>query len=47
MARFDWDEAKDALNQEKHGVSFDVAILVFEDDYCFVVHDGVDEETAE
>jgi uncharacterized DUF497 family protein len=47
MARFDWDEAKDALNQEKHGVSFDVAILVFEDDNCFLVPDRVDEQTAE
>ena len=28
---FSWDEAKDAINQRKHGVSFAVAQLVFDD----------------
>lgn len=28
---FSWDDAKDALNQQKHGVSFAVAQWVFDD----------------
>lgn len=28
---FSWDDAKDASNQRKHGVSFAVAQLVFDD----------------
>ena len=28
---FSWDEAKNAANQRKHGVSFDAAKLVFDD----------------
>jgi uncharacterized DUF497 family protein len=30
--RFEWDPAKSALNQMKHGVSFLEATTVFEDD---------------
>jgi uncharacterized DUF497 family protein len=30
-ARFEWDEAKDRLNQKKHGVSFGLAQLAFFD----------------
>jgi len=29
--KFEWDENKNALNQMKHGVSFDDAVLVFSD----------------
>jgi uncharacterized DUF497 family protein len=28
---FSWDEAKNASNQRKHGVSFEMAALVFDD----------------
>ena len=28
---FSWDESKDASNQRKHGISFTVAQLVFDD----------------
>jgi uncharacterized DUF497 family protein len=28
---FSWDETKNRANQKKHGVSFEAAILVFED----------------
>lgn len=28
---FSWDEAKNRLNQRKHGVSFELAKLVFDD----------------
>ena len=29
--RFEWDDRKDRSNLKKHGVSFDVAIAVFDD----------------
>jgi hypothetical protein len=32
--RFDWDEAKNEVNQQKHGVSFEEAQTVFSDDYA-------------
>jgi uncharacterized DUF497 family protein len=36
---FRWDESKAAENQRKHGVSFEVAVTVF-DDPLFVVQDA-------
>jgi uncharacterized DUF497 family protein len=45
--RFEWDEEKDRLNQRKHGVSFELASLVFEDEGCFVRPDRIDNETGE
>ncbi|GGG89667.1 MAG TPA: hypothetical protein DF715_13485 [Oceanicaulis sp.] len=30
---FEWDEAKNRANQEKHGISFDRAVRVFEGHY--------------
>lgn len=29
--RFEWDQAKDRLNQTKHGIAFDIAQLAFAD----------------
>ncbi|HWG17752.1 MAG TPA: BrnT family toxin [Acidobacteriaceae bacterium] len=29
--RFEWDEAKNLLNQRKHGIGFDEASRVFDD----------------
>jgi len=29
--RFEWDEEKNEINYKKHGVSFETAVLVFED----------------
>jgi hypothetical protein len=29
--QFEWDDAKDASNQRKHGINFDLASLVFFD----------------
>jgi uncharacterized DUF497 family protein len=29
--RFEWDEAKNRQNRRKHGVDFEVAVLVFDD----------------
>lgn len=40
---FSWDETKDELNRRKHGVSFDVARLVFEDPWHISRHDRIEE----
>jgi len=37
--RFEWDPAKDALNQAKHAVSFDEARTVFFDPHALVIDD--------
>jgi uncharacterized protein len=29
--RFEWDEAKNRSNLQKHGIDFETAVLVFED----------------
>jgi uncharacterized protein len=43
--RYEWDEAK---NQRIHGgVSFELAALVFEDEFCLIVADRVDPMTGE
>ena len=31
--KFEWDENKNLLNQRKHGVDFETAAFVFEDEY--------------
>ena len=36
---FEWDDAKDMLNQEKHGVSFAMAQLAFLDHYRIILED--------
>ncbi|HXR25905.1 MAG TPA: BrnT family toxin [Candidatus Binataceae bacterium] len=33
---FEWEERKNRLNQAKHGISFEMAALVFEDEDCLV-----------
>jgi uncharacterized DUF497 family protein len=45
--RFDWDEAKEAANRRKHGVSFEEAKTVFLDGDAKLIHDpdhSVEEE---
>lgn len=37
--RFEWDPSKDALNQEKHGVSFEEASSVFGDPFSTTIPD--------
>jgi len=44
--RFPWDEAKDAANREKHGVSFAEAQTVFYDDDA-VLYDDPDHSRDE
>ena len=41
--QYEWDEEKSRINQEKHGVSFEIAALVFEDERCLVLLDRIDE----
>jgi uncharacterized DUF497 family protein len=36
---FQWDPKKEALNQEKHGVSFEEAKSVFYDESAKLIHD--------
>jgi uncharacterized protein len=44
---FEWNADKEALNVRKHGFSFDAARRVFEDQFCVIEVDRVDDETAE
>jgi len=37
--RFSWDEAKNASNKKKHGVSFEEAKSVFADDFARLILD--------
>ena len=39
---YEWDGEKNRLNQKKHGISFEVAALVFEDENCLVRLDHPD-----
>ena len=41
--RYEWDERKNRENQRKHGIGFELAALVFEDENCLVSLDRVDE----
>ena len=42
--RYEWEEAKNRRNQQKHdGISFELAALVFEDERCLVDRDRIDE----
>ena len=42
--RYEWSEAKNQANQRKHdGISFEAAAWVFEDEYCLVGPDHIDE----
>ena len=42
IARYEWDERKNRENWRKHGVSFELAIQVFEDEDCLIDLDRVD-----
>lgn len=39
--RFDWDDKKNQLNIRKHGISFDLAMMVFMDDNRIEYYDEV------
>jgi uncharacterized protein len=40
--RFDWDVAKARSNLRKHGISFESAILAFEDPYAIIELDRIE-----
>ncbi len=45
--KFEWDESKNLLNQQKHNISFEVAAHVFDDPYCIEMYDfehSIDED---
>ena len=45
--RFEWDSEKNEKNKEKHGVSFETAVHVFDDKYCIEIYDqahSIDED---
>ena len=37
--KFEWDEEKDCANQKKHGISFETAAYVFQDEYYIEMYD--------
>src|SRR5438874_326385 len=41
--KYEWDERKNRLNQRKHGVSFEMALLALEDEHCLIGQDRTDE----
>jgi uncharacterized DUF497 family protein len=43
MVLFEWDAAKAASNERKHGVSFDDATLVFLDPYALIDQDRIED----
>jgi hypothetical protein len=45
--RFGWDEAKSKSNQRKHGVSFEEAQTVFEDDEALLLGDPEHSESED
>ena len=45
--RFDWDDKKNQLNYRKHGISFDLAMMVFLDDNRIEYYDDVHSDSYE
>ncbi len=45
--RFDWDSKKDAASQRKHGISFEEASTVFEDEHALLLEDPKHSEDEE
>lgn len=45
--KFEWNEEKNRINQQKHGISFETAMMVFNDDDRIEIYDfehSVDED---
>jgi uncharacterized DUF497 family protein len=45
--RFEWDEGKNQVNLQKHGITFEFAALVFDDPNCLITLDRIDDGTGE
>ncbi|MGZ3582202.1 MAG: BrnT family toxin [Ktedonobacterales bacterium] len=46
-ATFEWDESKAVANEQKHGVSFDEAVTVFEDLLSLTIVDEAHSEAED
>lgn len=44
---FTWDDEKEKINFQKHGIHFEIAASVFLDTALFTEHNSVDEYTGE
>jgi uncharacterized protein len=42
--RFEWDETKNLINQQKHGLDFETASLVFDDPSALTIQDRFENE---
>ncbi len=42
MLFFDWDETKNFSNRQKHHLSFDSAVQVFDDPYALMLQDRIE-----
>ena len=47
VLKFEWDEHKNRINQQKHGISFEEAATVFYDDSALVIPDPEHSEEEE
>ena len=47
MLKFEWDDNKNKTNIEKHGISFEEAVTVFEDDEALVIVDDAHSQEEE
>lgn len=47
MLRFEWDQNKDKVNRLKHGISFEEAASVFQDEYAILFDDPEHSEEEE
>lgn len=47
MLRFEWDENKNQANIKKHGISFEEATSVFNDDQALIINDEIHSLTEE
>ena len=45
--KFEWDERKNVINIQKHGVSFEEAMTVFKDDNAVLLYDENHSETED
>lgn len=44
---YEWDEKKNRSNRQKHGIPFEEAAFVFEDERRLIVEDRLDPKTGE
>ena len=47
MLKFEWDETKNQINIQKHGVSFEEASSVFSDEEALIISDEAHSEDEE